>query len=154
MLKNNIYNKNSGCRRALEKDIDAIIKIRLLVNENILSDPSKITKQICIDYLDKLGRGWVYEIEGQVVGFSYAAHQDNSIWALFVRPDVEGQGIGKELLKQAYEWLFSIGAEKVFLETGANTRADRFYNSQGWKRGNVSETGEVDYILHKDKVDA
>jgi hypothetical protein len=36
-----------------------------------------------LDYLDKLGRGWVGELDGRIVGFSYADRQDNS------RNDVE-----------------------------------------------------------------
>ena len=137
-------------RQATEKDIDEIMKIRLLVKENVISDPSKITKQMCIDYLEKSGCGWVCEINHQIVGFSYAAIKDNSIWALFILPSFEAKGIGTELLKKATSWLFIQGAEEVILETEANTRADGFYHSQGWQRGKVNDKGDVTYVLAKD----
>jgi GNAT superfamily N-acetyltransferase len=100
---------------------------------------------MCEDYLDKLGRGWVCEIDGRVVGFSYAAKADYSIWALFVLPEFEGRGIGKQLLKLAVDWLFDIGAERVSLSTEANTRADRFYLAQGWRRGEMKDEVEVKF---------
>ncbi len=101
---------------------------------------------MCEDYLDKLGRGWVCEIDGRVVGFSYAASADHSIWALFVLPEFEGRGIGKQLLKLATDWLFEIGAQQAFLSTQANTRADRFYLAQGWQRGEMKDAVEVRFL--------
>jgi hypothetical protein len=38
------------------------------------------------DFLDQSGRGWVAEIEGEIVAFCYADKPNASIWALFVRP--------------------------------------------------------------------
>lgn len=136
-------------RRATESDIDAIFVVRFAVKENVLSNPARVTREMCIDYLDKLGRGWVCEIEGRVVGFSYAARADHSIWALFVLPDFEGRGVGKALLNAAVDWLFEIGAERVILSTEANTRADRFYRAQGWTRGEMKDDVEVRYALSK-----
>ena len=122
--------------------------IRLAVKENALSNPQLITTQMYEDYLDKFGRGWVCEIDGKVVGFSYADKQDNSIWALFIDPTFEGRGIGKVLLKLATDWLFSLGASSIKLGTAANTRADRFYLAQGWERGEMKNAIEVSYTLH------
>ena len=104
-------------RLATVADIDAIFVVRFAVKENVLSNPARVTREMCIDYLDKLGRGWVCEVEGRVVGFSYAARADHSIWALFVLPDFEGRGVGKALLNAAVDWLFEIGAERVILST-------------------------------------
>lgn len=136
-------------RRATETDIDAIFIVRFAVKENVLSKPTRVTREMCIDYLDKLGRGWVCEIDGRVVGFSYAASADHSIWALFVMPEFEGHGIGKALLKLAVDWLFEIGAERVVLSTEANTRADHFYLAQGWTRGEMKDEVEVKYALER-----
>jgi GNAT superfamily N-acetyltransferase len=134
-------------RRATESDIDAIFIVRFAVKENVLSNPSRVTRQMCIDYLDPLGRGWVCEVSGRVVGYSYAARGDHSIWALFVLPEFEGCGVGKSLLKLAVDWLFEIGAARVILSTEANTRADRFYLAQGWTRGEMKDDVEVKYSL-------
>ena len=123
-------------------------RIRLSVRENMLSDPGRITEQMYVDYLELLGRGWVAEIDGEVVGFSYANKTDSSIWALFMSQDHEGQGLAKELLKLATGWLFEQGNDTVGLSTGMNTRADRFYAAQGWRRER-SVGNEVFYVMTK-----
>lgn len=132
-------------RRATTADIPAMSAIRLAVRENALTNPDRITQQMYEDYLDRLGQGWVCERDGTVIGFSYAAHEDNSIWALFVEPAHEGLGAGKQLLQLATDWLFAGGAQAVSLSTAADTRADRFYLAQGWVRGELTANGNVDY---------
>ena len=135
-------------RRAIEDDIPTLMRIRLSVNENRLSDPSRVTHAMCSDHLDRLGRGWVAELEGEIVGFSYAA-RDGSIWGLFVDPRREGLGAGKRLLRLAADWLFEIGHDELRLGTEANTRADRFYAAQGWTRGDMKDSIEVWYRLRR-----
>lgn len=134
-------------REAQLPDIPRIMEIRFSVTENELSDRSKVTSRLCEQYHGPLGRGWVCELDGEVVGFSYAAKKDASIWALFVLPEHEGRGIGRGLLKLASDWLFSLGHDEVTLSTMANTRADRFYAAQGWERGQSTVEGEVRYRL-------
>ncbi len=126
-------------RQATLLDIPAMSAIRLSVKENILSDPSRVTEQMYRDYLELLGRGWAAEVDGQVVGFSYADKADASIWALFVSQDYEGRGIAKRLLSVAVDWLFELGHDSVHLSTSRDTRADRFYAAQGWTRGVLNE---------------
>ena len=136
-------------RQATSADIPAMSVIRLAVKENALTNPLAITQQMYEDYLDKLGRGWVCELDGSIVGFSYADKQDDSIWALFIAPEYEGHGIGKALLKLAVDWLFVSGASAISLGTTANTRADRFYLAQGWMRGDMKNAKEVGYTLQR-----
>lgn len=126
-------------RQATLLDIPAMSAIRLSVKENTLSDPSRVTEQMYRDYLELLGRGWVAEVDGEVVGFSYADKADASIWALFVSQDHEGRGIAKRLLQVAVDWLFALGHESVHLSTSKDTRADRFYAGQGWTRSVLNE---------------
>ena len=129
-------------------DIPAIMAIRFAVRENQLSDPSKVTAQLCIEYLDALGRGWVCERDHQLIGFSYASKQ-GSIWALFVLPGYEGLGAGSRLLRAATDWLFEQGHESIWLSTGVETRAERFYTAQGWQRGEQKDDGEVVFRLRR-----
>lgn len=136
-------------REATIDDIPVIMEIRFAVKENVLSNPNAVTPEMCIDYLDKLGHGWVAEIDQQVVGFSYAASEDNSIWALFVLPEFEGRGLGKNLLTLATGWLFQRGADHIKLGTQPNTRADRFYGLQAWVRGEMKNHSEVNYTLNR-----
>ncbi|MDP9126263.1 MAG: GNAT family N-acetyltransferase, partial [Pseudomonadota bacterium] len=98
------------------------------------SNPARITEAMYRDYLDALGRGWVAEQDGEIIGFAYADRTDASIWALFVDPAREGVGAGKRLLRLAVDWLFEIGNDEVRLGTAAGTRADRFYAAEGWTR--------------------
>ena len=127
-------------------DVPRIMQIRFAVTENRLSDPNKVTAQLCCDYLDALGRGWVCEAAGEIIGFSYAA-KDGSIWALFVLPEYEGRGAGAQLLAKAVEWLFAEGHQEIWLSTGINTRAERFYAAQGWQRGETKAGDEVVFRL-------
>jgi GNAT superfamily N-acetyltransferase len=135
-------------RQANSNDIPAMSRIRLSVTENVLSDPRRVTEEMYEDFLEKSGRGWVAERQGEIVAFCYADKVNASIWALFVRPGHEGQGLGKSLLKQAVDWLFEIGHDCVHLSTTANTRADRFYAAQGWLRRPVNSS-EIAYSLTK-----
>ncbi len=139
-------------RMATLVDIPRMMEIRLAVKENVLSNPARVPYQMYVDYLELLGRGWVCEREGEIIAFSYAAKEDASIWALFVRPDCEGLGAGKALLALAVEWLFSLGNETVTLGTSANTRADRFYQRQGWARGEMKDAVEVYYTLSRSQI--
>ncbi|MGL5757875.1 GNAT family N-acetyltransferase [Plesiomonas sp.] len=136
-------------REASLADIPAMSAIRLAVKENTLSDPSIITYQMYEEYLHQHGKAWVCEIGQKIIGFSYAASEDHSIWALFVHPNNEGIGAGKQLLWLATEWLFAQGAKTVTLSTTVNTRADRFYTAQGWVRGVMKDEDEVIYTRYK-----
>jgi GNAT superfamily N-acetyltransferase len=136
-------------REATLDDIAALSEVRLSVTENVLSDPSKVTYETYVTYLCEAGKGWLCEVGGEVVGFSVASLADASVWALFVRPEFEGRGIGGRLLGLATGWLFDMGARSVGLSTGAGTRADRFYEERGWRRGEVKPDGEVCYRLYE-----
>jgi len=136
-------------RRAMQQDIAAMSQIRLAVTENVLSDPGKVTYSMYEDFLDRLGRGWVCEVEEGIAAFVFAKRGDASIWALFVRKEYEGLGIGTALLELAAEWLFSLGSQSVTLTTTAGTRADKFYQSRGWLRGVADSAGDVSYTLHR-----
>lgn len=136
-------------REANAEDIPALSEIRLSVRENVLSDPRKVTTEMFAAYLSVSGKGWLCEVDGEVVGFSVSSLRDASIWALFVKPEYEGRGIGTRLLRLATDWLFEMGAASIILSTDANTRADRLYERQGWKRGEIKPDGEVVYRLNK-----
>jgi GNAT superfamily N-acetyltransferase len=134
-------------RRARASDVPAILRIRAAVRENVLSDPSKVTAGMCEQYLEELGRGWVCEIDGRVVAFAYADRAKSSIWALFMEPDFEGRGIGRELLRLATDWLFALGNDVVVLSTNPGTRAEAFYRALGWRLQGMTSDGEVALAL-------
>jgi GNAT superfamily N-acetyltransferase len=132
-------------RDAQADDIGAMSALRLAVTENVLSDPAKVTPQMYRDYMGTLGRAWVCEADGKVVGFCYAVAADGSIWALFVDAAFEGLGIATTLLDTACEWLSDIGKHGATLSTTAGTRADRFYTARGWERAEPDQKGNVGF---------
>ena len=134
-------------REAAYNDIPHMTRIRLAVTENVLRDPTRITPQLYADFLEKDGRGWVALVDDEIVAFSYANKIDGSIWALFVDPRFEGQGLGKELLARASGWLFSLGFRRVTLSTGARTRAAQFYTRLGWRPA-PSSNDDVIFVIN------
>lgn len=136
-------------RQAFNQDIAGMREVRVSVIENTISDPDLLPPSLYEHYLNEIGRGWVCEINGEIVGFSVACFQDSSIWALFVKPACEGQGIGKRLIRMATDCLFENGATTITLSTDTKTRADEFYLRQGWTRGRLRDDGEVEYNLAK-----
>ncbi|RNF30533.1 GCN5 family acetyltransferase [Massilia aurea] len=133
-------------RRATLDDIPEISRVRLAVNENRLLDPSRVSRQMYEDFLERDGCGWIAQVDGATVAFSYANKLDGSIWALFVDPAHEGKGLAKALLGLATAWLFESGYALITLDTGAGTRADLFYARQGWTRDDAS-AADVRYTL-------
>jgi GNAT superfamily N-acetyltransferase len=118
-------------RPARAADWDAVMALRLSVAENRLSDPGRVTEAMYLDYILARGRGWVAEADGAIMGFCIAA-LDGEVWALFVRPGCEGRGVGRALMAACVEWLADQGVAEAVLETGAGTRAERFYRRFGW----------------------
>ena len=135
-------------RRATAADIPDMSRIRLAVNENRLRDPGRITRQMYEDFLERDGCGWIAQVAGVTVAFSYANRLDGSIWALFVDPAHEGQGCAKRLLELATAWLFDLGFAQVTLSTGSGTRAEAFYARQGWHR-QASSGEDITYALNR-----
>lgn len=136
-------------REASVADIPSLAAIRLEVTENTLTDPGRVTRGMYHDYLTTAGKGWLCEVNRRIVGFSIAAKADATIWALFVHPQYEGRGIGKELLSLAVDWLFEQGADAISLTTDPETRAERLYQAGGWERGEHIANGEVRYRLQR-----
>lgn len=134
-------------RQAGVADIAEIQRIRHSVRENRLSDPWLVTDASVENYLTRRGRGWVYERPDRIAGFAIVDLQDNCVWALFVHPDFEQQGIGSQLLDQLTCWYFSHTQQDLWLSTAPGTRAHRFYNRQGWRETGTYGKGEVKFEM-------
>lgn len=136
-------------REATIRDIPQIQVIRNLVKENRLSDPSQVTDEDCRQFLTVRGKGWVCVIDERVAGFAIADLQDHNIWALFLDPLHEGQGIGKELHRLMMDWYFLQTDHPVWLGTAPDTRAEEFYARQGWRKTGSVNKGEVKFEMSK-----
>lgn len=107
--------------------------IRVAVKENILSDPSLITPAEYQDFIENRGAGWVIEDAGRILGFAIVDLQEYNVWALFVHPDSEEKGVGRQLHDALIRWYFSQTNETLWLGTEPNSRAAGFYRKAGWK---------------------
>jgi GNAT superfamily N-acetyltransferase len=134
-------------REATRADIPQIQIVRNAVKENRLSNPDLVTDADCETFMFIRGKGWVCEIGGKIVGFAIADLQDDNIWALFLLPEVERQGIGKGLHKLMLDWYFAQGKEHVWLGTAPGTRAEGFYKAAGWTATGMHGKGEVKFEL-------
>ena len=142
-------NQNKYVREIKATDFEALMTVRLAVKENQLADSLKITKKHLIELLQQNSKGWLCEIEEQVVGFSLIDGENQTVWALFVHPQFEGMGIGFELHKKMMDWAFAQGFESVSLTTEAGTRAANFYKRLGWQKKGTIFNGEVRFVLNK-----
>ncbi|TMI95271.1 MAG: GNAT family N-acetyltransferase [Bacteroidetes bacterium] len=133
------------------KDIAQIQIVRNLVKENRLSDPALVPDSDIQDYITRRGRGWVCEINEQIVGFAIADLVDNNIWALFIHPGFEKLGIGKKLHDEMMSWYFLQTDKTVWLGTSPKTRAESFYRKAGWKEKGIHGKGEIKFEMTKNE---
>ena len=118
-------------RRATENDITRINEIWNNVRENKLTDPTRVTIEHVRWFISNPGI-FVWEQDGQIVGFSAADPRNGSIWALFMDQAYEGRGIARALFEQACAVLRDAGFERMWLTTDPGTRAEAFYRAAGW----------------------
>jgi len=134
-------------REAKVSDIPQMQIVRHSVKENILTNPALVTDKDCEQFITVRGKGWVCEVDRNVVGFSIADLKENNVWALFVHPSHETKGIGKKLHKEMLDWYFNQIKEKVWLSTAPHTRAEKFYRINGWKEIGVYGKGEIKFEM-------
>ena len=111
-------------------DVDAVIDIWLdaSLRAHDFVEPAFWASQVesmRTSYLPA-AENYVYELEEKVVGF-YSLH-DNNLAAIFVKPELQGQGIGKQLLSHAKRQrpLLTLAVYKE------NQPSYQFYLSQGF----------------------
>lgn len=134
-------------REAQLEDISGIQIVRNAVKENTLSNPNLVTDEDCEEFLTQRGKGWICEKDHQIVGFSITDLKTYNIWALFVHPDFEKQGIGKQLHDVMLHWYFHQTQETVWLGTAPHTRAEGFYRVMGWKEVGRHGKGEIKFEM-------
>lgn len=124
-------------------------RVRLAVRENRLTrttiTPGDYAREISVT-----GCGWVAEVDGTLRGFAVINRDTRNVWALFVEPGFEGQGIGRALHDAMLQWMRSTGIEQFTLSTEANTRADRFYRRAGWQFVGIDASGDAAFEIKLD----
>ena len=134
-------------RQALISDIPQIQIVRNAVKENTLSDPGLVPDQDVEDYINRRGRGWVWEEAGRIVGFSIVSVSDQNVWALFVEPGHDKKGIGRALHDEMMNWYFKQTDQNIWLSTSPGTRAEGFYRKAGWQETGLYGKGEIRFEM-------
>ena len=133
-------------RAARASDIPAIQRVRASVKENRLVS-TIITDEDVRTAIEDTGRGWIVEQEGEIVAFAIGNAITGNIWALFVHPEYEGRGYGRQLHDTMVDWLWAAGVGSLWLTTEPGTRAQRFYEAAGWRLTGPADRGELRYEL-------
>jgi GNAT superfamily N-acetyltransferase len=128
-------------------DIKQIQFVRNSVTENALSNPNLVTDEDCAEFITKRGKGWISEIDNEIIGFSIVDLTDKNVWALFLRPEFEKQGIGRKLHDIMLEWYFEQTKTNIWLGTSPKTRAEKFYRKAGWTESGTHGKGEIKFEM-------
>ncbi len=135
-------------RVATRADDDQIYRIRHAGDENTLEGETAIEVAQVYPWFIAEGLIFIGEDRGRVVGFSAADTRDGSIWALFIDPTAERQGVGTALLAHALDHLRQSGFERAALSTDARSYAAGFYQRRGWRIS--GQKNAVEIILEYD----
>ena len=129
-------------RTATLEDVEAMHQLRNAVRENRLSDPASVSANSYRSYIEA-GSLWVAETGGRIAGFAAVDRDKESVWALFVGPELEGSGIGRALHRHMLEWALEQGLRRLSLRTERDSRAASFYRRAGWTQIGISPEGEA-----------
>ena len=134
-------------REANNEDTYALEEIFLITRQNtFIHTPSDNFK---IGDYKKSTEGeevWLSEENGNIIGFISLWLPDNFIHNLFVHPNCQGRGIGKELLIKAEERLSRPIELKVRID---NQNACIFYKKHGYKKISTHENEPESYMLFR-----
>jgi GNAT superfamily N-acetyltransferase len=131
-------------RPATFADVPGMQRVRHAVRENRLVS-LVISDEDVRKAIEQTGRGWVIELGNEVVAFAIGNALDGNVWGLFVDPDHERRGYGRQLHDTMLAWLRSQGLRRVWLTTDPGTRAQGFYESAGWRLAGTTDDGELRY---------
>jgi len=137
-------------RLATLDDIETLFTLRTAVVQNHLSREQMaelgITAQLLADSIREAPCVWIAEVHGTPAGFSMVDLAEGEVFAMFVLPSHEGQGLGRRLMAVAEAALFE-RHETLFLVTDGRDeiRANGFYQRLGWSVVATVEGDDVRY---------
>jgi RimJ/RimL family protein N-acetyltransferase len=149
-------------RAAVEADVPAVAQIHVddwrwayqgLVPEGLLDSLSVARREeMWARGLARRRPGWelfVADRNGTVIGFvgcgpaldDDADEHTGEVYAIYLRPDVVGTGVGRALLSRAMDHLREAGFRRATLWVLAdNVRTRRFYEIAGWSPDGTEKT--------------
>lgn len=137
-------------RPATVQDVGALFQIRCSVRENHQSVDELAALGIHHDSIKAMIESGDYvttiaEQDGRPVGFTMAQISEGYVFACFVRPECEGQGVGRAVMKAAEDGLQRAGVTQAWLSTGPgeHLRAVGFYRHLGWTHDGYLDDGQL-----------
>jgi GNAT superfamily N-acetyltransferase len=106
-----------------------------------------VTEADVIEHIEVLGRGWVIEVDSEIRAFAIGNARNGNVWGLFVEHGHERRGYGRRLHDTMLAWLWSQGLQRLWLTTGPDTRAARFYRAAGWQDMGLTNRGEIRFEM-------
>ena len=137
-------------RDAVAGDIPHMHVIRMRVRENVLSNPLIVQEKDYSPLITAPNKGWVAVLDERIIGFAIIDVQRFNVWALFVDPDHEGIGAGRLLNDELTGWFFRNHRAQLWLTTAPGTKAERFYERNGWMKTGTQPNGELRFELQPD----
>jgi ribosomal protein S18 acetylase RimI-like enzyme len=141
-------------REAAVADVEALFAIRTSVTQNHLSRAELaalgITPSSLAEMLRQTRCAWLVENSSQALGFAMVDAVTGELFALFVRPEWAGQGIGSRLLAAAENSLFQHHS-KIHLITDGDpaVHANPFYRRHGWHLVGAIDERDVRYEKYR-----
>ncbi|MBJ7557027.1 GNAT family N-acetyltransferase [Marinomonas spartinae] len=145
-------------RKAISSDLVKCFEIRGATNDNSFSRNELaaigITEESWSPLIDNgTYVGNVAIKQDEVIGFCFGNTETGEILVLAILAGHEGEGIGKQLLNQTSDDLFSVGHSELWLAATAKpvVRAYGFYRSVGWNPTQIYDDNG-DEILRRRKI--
>jgi ribosomal protein S18 acetylase RimI-like enzyme len=145
-------------RDVTSQDFNRCIEIRGMTRDNAV--PAEIlhefgvTEEAWVPLIrGNIIVGVVAESKGEVIGFCSGDTRSGEILVLALLPEYEGHGVGKNMLAEVSDKLFSRGLDKLWLAASPDPgiRAHGFYRHLGWSSTGIRDE-QGDEVLEYEKA--
>src|SRR5262245_27603790 len=125
-------------------DVDALVAMAASTRRFKPHEIDVLRDEVFPDYFAELeeGESWTLEIDGELQGFTYFGPEPMTVgtwivWWIVVRPDLQGRGLGKKLLRHAENTVRKAGGRILFIDTSTLPEYEstwNFYLRNGYER--------------------